>query len=75
MNPGELVRIKRNSIGVPKGTIALITEKHLVRFDLALEGEGEGEGEYAPVYTVSIVGTPRHPRRCLEQDLEIISGK
>ena len=75
MNPGELVRIKRAGIGIPKGTIALITEKHVVRFDLALEGEGEGEAEVAPVYTVSAVGRPRNPRRYLEQDLEVISGK
>jgi len=75
MNPGELVRIKRAGIGIPKGTIALITEKHVVRFDTSPDEYHGDEAEYNPVYTVSVVGPRRGVRRYLEQDLEVISGK
>jgi hypothetical protein len=67
---GELVEITCNSIGVPAGTVALITER-----ELRQDPEWQGY-----VYTVHLVGKSarhngkqyRHPRRYLGRDLRVI---
>ena len=63
---GKLVRITRASIGVPKGTLGLVTRRQ--------EGavwEGK-ELQPAPViYTVLLCGQ-KHERRFLIQDLEVM---
>jgi len=64
---GNLVKIKRATVGVPAGTLGLIIEEYQERLD---------EFPAFPVYDVHVCGTPRHPinkrRRYLEVDLEVI---
>ena len=65
MQPGELVRIKRASIGAPAGSIGLITEV------LALNASGG-------IYAIHMVGGGDKTRakvvRRLGADLEVVSG-
>ena len=65
MQPGELVRIKRASIGVPAGSIGLITK--------VLHSE-----ETYGIYAVHMAGGGDRTRakivRRLGADLEVISG-
>ena len=72
MKPGDLVEIKRRSIGTPKGTIALVTETvHLDPSD---------QHDIIKYYIVKVFYTNSNgqnvlrERRFLEQDLEVISG-
>ena len=63
MQPGELVRIKRASIGAPEGSIGLIVEV-LVSSD-------------AGIYAIQMVGgggTRARKVKRLGTDLEVISG-
>jgi len=61
---GSLVRIKRASVGVPKGSLGIIINDY------------SREHRDFPVYDVYMCATPRHPRnktrRYLEVDLEVI---
>ena len=67
MQPGELVRIKRASIGAPAGSIGLITE---VLARPAWDDAGGASG----IYAIHMVGSKRRHVRRLGVDLEIISG-
>ena len=62
MKVGNLVKIKRASIGVPQGTIGLILESH--------------QPPGATVHVLHLIGTDAksHKRRYLSRDLEVISG-
>ena len=63
---GKLVRITRASIGVPKGTLGLVTRRQ--------EGavwEGEEDLPAPVIYTVLLCGH-KHERRYLIQDLEVM---
>ena len=63
---GKLVRINRASIGVPKGTLGLVTRRQ--------EGavwEGEEDLPAPVIYTVLLCGH-KHERRYLVQDLEVM---
>ena len=64
MQPGNLVRIKRASIGLPQNTLALLMSyAHM-----------NGAGKGAKIWHVGIVGpTRRLTGRYLEGDLELIS--
>ena len=72
MKPGDLVEIKRASIGTPKGTVALITDTVYTAPD-----PGHSIIKY---HIVRIFGTDSsgqnvlRERRYLEMDLEVISG-
>ncbi len=71
MQPGELVRIRRASIGAPAGSIGLITE---VLARPAWDDERSASG----IYAVHMVGGGDRTRarivRRLGADLEVISG-
>ena len=72
MKPGELVRIKRASIGVPAGRVGLIIgDRTPAEF---LKPNPAGWRGSARVWLVSINGMPGHPRRYLDIDLEVISA-
>ena len=58
MNPGNLVKTVRASIGVPAGSLALILEKH--------------QAMHTFVYVVEIIGINRL-RRYIEKDLRKVS--
>jgi len=63
MQPGNLVRIKRASIGLPIGTLALCMSYHWMT-----------HGVGTKIWHVSIVGpTRRLTGRYLEGDLELVS--
>jgi len=63
---GKLVRITRASIGVPKGTLGLVTKRNL----------GSRAGDESPwyVYEVLLCCLPsaQGERRYLERDLEVV---
>ena len=61
---GKLVRITRASIGVPKGTLGLVTKRNL----------GSRAGDEAPWYVYEVLlCQPKHrERRYLIQDLEVM---
>ena len=65
MKVGNLVYIKRASIGVPQGTIGLILESH----------KPPGTSEEA-IHLLHLIGTgtANHKRRYLSRDLEVING-
>ena len=62
MGIGDLVKNIRASIGVPKGTVGLITNKQ--RSNVA-------SGEVVYIYDIQWVSRSAHGRR-LERDLEVI---
>ena len=66
MKVGNLVKIKRATVGVPRGTLALVVEDH----------GGCHQTRSFPIFEGYMCGTPRHPlnktRRYLEIDLEVI---
>ena len=65
MKVGNLVLIKRASIGVPQDTIGLILESH----------QWQGTSEEA-IHLLHLIGTATksHKRRYLSRDLEVING-
>jgi hypothetical protein len=72
MKPGDLVEIKRASIGTPKGTVALITE--------TVHTDPSDQHDVIKYYIVRLFGVNSsgqnilRERRYLEMDLEVISG-
>jgi hypothetical protein len=64
MNVGNLVYIKRASIGVPQGTIGLILETH----------KPPGTSEEA-IHLLHLIATDtkNHKRRYLSRDLEVLN--
>ena len=65
---GKLVRITRASIGVPKGTLGLVTRR---QEGAVWEGEEEEDLPAPVIYTVLLCGH-KHERRYLVQDLEVM---
>ena len=74
MRAGDLVRIKRASIGVPMDTLGLVTAKKKL-FDSAPD-EGYNRHENEAIWEVQMlyVGLYR-TRRYMSRDLEVVSGK
>jgi hypothetical protein len=71
MRAGDLVRIKRASIGIPMDTLGLVTaEKKL--FDRPPD-EGYNRHENEAIWEVQMLGTKPHARRYMSRDLEVIS--
>ena len=69
MEKGDLVRIKRASIGVPMDTLALLTSE---------KNTGALTKPTIYIYTVQILGPYTgltRERRYLRRDLEVVSGK
>ena len=71
MRAGDLVRIKRASIGVPMGTLGLVTAKKKL-FDRPPD-EGYNRHENEAIWEVQMLGTKPHARRYMSRDLEVIS--
>ena len=66
MQPGDLVKITRASIGVAYGKLGLIVEEHDPRSEAFIREE-------QMIYVVKLVGSgPVPERRYLARDLEII---
>jgi len=72
MKAGDLVEITRRSIGVPPGTIALITET--VYLDPSDQHDIVKYHIVKIFYTNSNGQNVLRDRRFLERDLEVISG-
>ena len=63
IQPGNLIKITRASIGIPEGTVGLVTEQHSVT----------GGSPGLVVYVVKLHGIGS-TRRFLGEDLEVLSG-
>ena len=65
LSPGNLVRITRNAIGIPAGTLALCLSRHQKRgdYDAGLE-----------IWSVQLMNgqCSGHKRRYLDIDLEVL---
>ena len=66
MQPGDLVKIKRASIGVKADSVALIIDRKDIPTDLP--------GETAPLLYVRLCDSINRERRYLGGDLEVISA-
>ena len=74
MRAGDLVRIKRASVGVPMDTLGLLTKKKEL-FDAA-PPDGYRRGDYdMAIWEVQMLYTGKqHTRRYMSRDLEVISA-
>ena len=73
MIAGDLVRIKRASIGVPMDTLGLLTAKKEL-FDAA-PPDGYRRGDYdMAIWEVQMLGTKPRARRYMSRDLEVINA-
>ena len=63
IQPGNLIKTTRASIGIPEGTVGLVTEQHSVN----------GGRHGLVVYVVKLHGIGS-TRRFLGEDLEVLSG-
>jgi len=68
MKPGNLVRITRASIGVPKGTLALI-----VRHRPGIDYYAEPFAYWEVIVSGGVRGLAGTKRRYLPRDLEVVS--
>ena len=66
MNIGDLIRNTRPSLGIPKGTVGLITNKQ----KSAIAGKYDDESYY--VYEIQWLGRQMSHSRRLERDLELV---
>ena len=68
MQPGSLVRVRKATLVVPKGSIGLITNAEDIPTDIP--------GERSLLYTVSFANLgPHAPQTCLAGDIEVISER
>ena len=68
MQPGSLVRIRKATLVVPKGSIGLITNAEDIPTDIP--------GVMSQLYTVSFANLgPHAPQTCLAGDIEVISER
>ena len=74
MKAGDLVRIKRASVGVPMDTLGLLTKKKEL-FDAA-PPDGYRRGDYdMAIWEVQMLGAVKqHTPRYMSRDLEVISA-
>ena len=64
IQPGNLIKTTRASIGIPEGTVGLVTEHHSVH---------GGNGLPMIVYMVKLHGIDK-TRRFLQRDMEVVSA-
>jgi len=68
MQPGSLVRVRKSTLDVPKGSIGLITGQQEIPTDIP--------GVMSQLYTVSFAALgPRALETCLAGDIEVISER
>jgi len=72
MQPGDLVKITRASIGVPAGAMGLILSSYETRGDYDTAA-GEKIHELQLIGTRKILNAVGHRRRYLARDLEVVS--
>ena len=74
MKAGDLVRIKRASIGVPMDTLGLLTAKKKL-FDRPPD-EGYNREEQEAIWEVQMLYTGKsRTRRYMSRDLEVVSAE
>ena len=71
MRAGDLVRVTRASLGVPMGTLGLVTAKKKL-FDSAPD-EGYNRHENEAIWEVQMLGVKSHTRRYMSRDLEVLN--
>jgi hypothetical protein len=68
MQPGSLVRVRKSTLVVPRGSIGLITKAEEIPTDIP--------GVMSQLYTVSFASLgPHAPQTCLRGDVEVISER
>ena len=73
MKAGDLVRIKRASIGIPMDTLGLLTAKKKTLG--AASRVGYRLGDYEAIWEVQMLGAVKqHTRRYMSRDLEVINA-
>ncbi len=72
MRAGDLVRIKRASIGIPMDTLGLVTAKREVFDDAPPDGYRRGDFGMT-IWEVQMLGVKSHTRRYMSRDLEVIN--
>jgi hypothetical protein len=68
MRPGDLVKVKRSTLGVPVGTLGLIIYSYDVR----------GEYDTNPnekIHELQLIGPEPLNRRYLDRDLEVVNAQ
>ena len=74
MKPGDLVRIKRASIGVPMDTLGLVTAKREVFDDAPPDGYRRGDYDMV-IWEVQMLGAVKQrTRRYMSRDLEVLNA-
>ena len=73
MRAGDLVRIKRASVGIPMDTLGLVTAKKKL-FDRPPD-EGYNRHENEAIWEVQMPGAVKqHTRRYMSRDLEVLNA-
>ena len=73
MKAGDLVRVKRASIGIPMDTLGLVTAKHDL-FDDIPPADYSRENFGVAIWEVQMLGVKPHTRRYMSRDLEVINA-
>ena len=68
MQPGSLVRVRKSTLGVPRGSVGLILKAEEIPTDIP--------GVMSQLYTVTFAGLgPGAPQTLLAGDMEVISER
>ena len=73
MKTGDLVRIKRASIGIPFGAIGLLIEK-LETYDMTPKDKHLSQKNQCDCWEVQMFGVKQRTRRYMSRDLEAINA-
>ena len=73
MKAGDLVRIKRASIGIPMDTLGLVAAKREAFDDAPPDGYSRGNFGMT-IWEVQMLGVKSHTRRYMSRDLEVINA-
>ena len=73
MRAGDLVRIKRASIGIPMDTLGLLTAEREVFDDPPPDGYRRGDFGMT-IWEVQMLGVKPHTRRYMSRDLEVLNA-
>jgi hypothetical protein len=66
VRPGDLVKVKRSTLGVPVGTLGLIIHSYDVRGDYDTNPDEK-------IHELQLIGPESLFRRYLDRDLEVIN--
>ena len=73
MKAGDLVRVKRASLGIPMDTLGLLTAKRDLFEDIP-PADYSRENFGVAIWEVQMLGVESHTRRYMSRDLEVINA-